>query len=52
MFAVLRKAWNDSVWSKVIASGIVAALAAAGGAIIAHWDGVRDALVRSVQVPL
>ncbi len=52
MFAVLRKAWNDSVWSKVIASGIVGALAAGAGALATHWDAVRDALARPVQAPL
>lgn len=52
MFAVLRKGWNDSVWSKVIATGISGAIVAVGGAIVTYWDMVRDALVRPLQVPL
>jgi hypothetical protein len=52
VFVVLRKAWNDSVWSKVIAAGITAALGGAGSVAWAHWDAVREALDRPVQTPL
>lgn len=54
MFAVLRKVWNDSVWSKVIAAGITAALAAIGSLAYAHWDTLDLAavLTRPVPVPL
>ena len=48
VLTVLRKVWNDSVWSKVIAAGITAALAAVGGLAFARWD----TLTRPVPVPL
>lgn len=52
--AVLRKVWNDSVWSKVIAAGITAALAAVGSLAFAHWNtlAVLAELSRRVPVPL
>ncbi len=55
VFAVLRKAWNDSVWSKVIAAGITAALAAVGSLAFAHRDTLGDlaaVLTQPVPVPL
>ena len=55
MLAVLRKVWNDSVWSKVIAAGITAALATIGSLAYAHWDTLGDLaaeLTRPVPVPL
>jgi hypothetical protein len=55
MFAVLRKVWNDSVWSKVIAAGITAAVAAVGSLAFAHWDRLADVpavLTRPVPLPL
>jgi hypothetical protein len=48
--AILRKAWNDSVWSKVIAAGILAAVAYAA----AHWGEVSAigvALAEPMPVP-
>ncbi|MFI5032351.1 MAG: hypothetical protein ACHQPH_16785 [Reyranellales bacterium] len=47
--------WNDSVWSKVIAAGITAALAAVGGLAFARRDTLGDlaaVLTRPVPVPL
>jgi hypothetical protein len=32
---MLKKLWNDPVWSKVIAAAIIAL---AGGAWLAHWQ--------------
>jgi hypothetical protein len=55
VFAVLRKVWNDSVWSKVIAAGITAALAAVGSLAFAHGDTLGDllaAVTQPVPVPL
>jgi hypothetical protein len=40
--AFLRKVWTDSVWSKVIAAAITAALAAAGAG---YWAALRARLV-------
>jgi hypothetical protein len=59
VLAILRKAWNDSVWSKVIAAGITAALAAMGSLAVSHWHDVSGsaaaltaALASSVSVPV
>src|SRR5215470_13351958 len=55
MLAVLRKVWNDSVWSKVIAAGITAAMAAIGSLAYAHWDTLGDlaaVVMQPVSVPL
>lgn len=55
VLAVLRKVWNDSVWSKVIAAGVTAALAAGGSLAFAHWDtlgGLLAELTQPVAVPL
>jgi hypothetical protein len=55
VFSVLRKVWNDSVWSKVIAAGITAALAAIGSLAYAHGNTLGDlaaVLTRPVPVPL
>jgi hypothetical protein len=55
VFAVLRKVWNDSVWSKVIAAGITAALAAIGSLAFAHGGTLGDlaaVLTQPVPVPL
>lgn len=55
MFTALRKIWNDSVWSKVIAAGITAAVAAVGSLAFAHWDRLADVpvvLTRPVPLPL
>jgi hypothetical protein len=49
---VLRRAWNDSVWSKVIAAGITAGVAAVGSLAFAHWDTVATSITQSVSVPL
>jgi hypothetical protein len=59
VLAILRKAWNDSVWSKVIAGGITAALAAIGSLAVSHWHDVSGtaaalaaALASTVSVPV
>ncbi len=56
MMAMLRRAWNDSVWSKVIAAGITAALAAIGGFAMKPLERagtqLADALAASVVVPV
>jgi len=55
MLAVLRKVWNDSVWSKVIAAGITAAMAAIGSLAYAHWGALSDlaaVLTQPVPIPL
>ena len=59
VLTMLRRAWNDSVWSKVIAAGITAALAAAGALVVKHVERVFDLgsvasamLARSVAVPV
>jgi hypothetical protein len=59
LLAILRRAWNDSVWSKVIAAGITAALAAIGSLAVGQWHEVNDsagalgaALASSVSVPV
>jgi type VI protein secretion system component VasF len=56
---MLRRAWNDSVWSKVIAAGITAALAAIGAVVVKNAERVFDVsgaaaamLTRSVAVPV
>lgn len=55
VIAMLRRAWNDSVWSKVIAAGITAAIAAIGAFAMkpleATFEVGRTALTRTVQVP-
>jgi len=51
--AFLQKAWTDSVWSKVIATGITAALAGLLGALAAWWrtlDGLRRSIFRLVDM--
>jgi hypothetical protein len=52
MFVIFRKAWNDSVLSKVIAAGITAVLAGLAGLAFNHWIGVADVLTTSVLVPV
>lgn len=52
---LLRKAWTDSVWSKVIATGITALLAGLLGALAAWWrtlDGLRGSILRLVDMPV
>ena len=52
---LLRRAWTDSVWSKVIATGITAALAGLLGALAAWWrtlDGFRGSIFRLVDRPV
>jgi hypothetical protein len=53
--AMLRRAWNDSVGSKVIAAGITAALAAGGAFAAKHLERLSDEvarlLARTVTVP-
>ncbi len=39
---ILRSAWRDSVWSKVIAAGITTALGAAAALAIGSWHGLED----------
>jgi ABC-type sulfate transport system permease component len=52
---LLRRAWTDSVWSKVIATGITAALAGLLGALAAWWrtlDGFRGSIFRLIDRPV
>jgi hypothetical protein len=56
---ILRSAWKDSVWSKVIATAITAALGAAAAAVVTYWHGaegragaVWQALGREMLVPV
>jgi hypothetical protein len=52
---LLRKAWTDSVWSKVIAAGITALLASLLGALAAWWrtlEGLRESIFRLVDRPV
>jgi hypothetical protein len=39
---VLKNAWNDSVWSKVIASAITTGLGATLVAVARHWEPLKD----------
>ena len=39
----MRKIWTDSVWSKVIASGITTGLGALFVVLVRYWDLSRDA---------
>lgn len=54
--AMPRRAWNDSVWSKVIAAEITGALAAVGGFTMKHFEDVgsrlMEAFAASVVVPV
>lgn len=55
MSTLLRRAWTDSVWSKVIAAGITAALAGLLGALAAWWrtlEGLRGSIFRLVDQPV
>jgi membrane protein implicated in regulation of membrane protease activity len=38
---ILRSAWRDSVWSKVIATGITAALGAGAAAVFSYWHSLE-----------
>jgi hypothetical protein len=56
---ILRSAWKDSVWSKVIATAITAALGAALAAAVAWWQAAEGhagalwrALGREILVPV
>ncbi|MBN9488542.1 MAG: hypothetical protein J0H44_15000 [Alphaproteobacteria bacterium] len=50
---VLRRAWNDSVWSKVIAAAITAVLAAGLGTLASSWDALpRHQLLQFVATPV
>lgn len=51
MLPILRAAWSDSVWSKVIATGITAALASVGAIAAHHWRRVADLLAIEIAVP-
>jgi hypothetical protein len=52
VLAILRKAWNDSVFSKVIAAGITAVLTGLAGLAFNHSVGVAAVLTSSVPVPI
>lgn len=55
MNTLLQRAWTDSVWSKVIATGITAALAGLLGALAAWWrtlEGLRRSIFRLVDMPV
>lgn len=52
---VLRKAWNDSVWSKVIASAITTGLGATLVAVAHYWERLKDLkspIVRIAHAPV
>lgn len=56
---MLQRAWNDNVWSKVIAAGITAGLAAIGALVVKNLERVlavgSDAatvLASSISVPM
>ena len=52
---VLRRAWNDSVWSKVIAAAITAVLAAGLSTLASSWDALeapRHQLLHFVATPV
>ena len=56
---MLQKAWNDSVWSKVIAAGITGAFAGAGALAVGQWphflhlgDKLVSSLRGDVRVPI
>jgi hypothetical protein len=50
---ILQRAWNDSVWSKVIAAGITAALAGGLGALAGSWlETSRHQLLQLVAAPV
>ncbi len=54
-WTILRKAWNDSVWSKVIAAGITAALAAIVGALATYGELLaksRPQILRLIDAPV
>lgn len=52
---VLRRAWNDSVWSKVIAAAITASLAGTASLLATSWESLeasRHQLLRLVEAPV
>jgi hypothetical protein len=52
---ILQRAWNDSVWSKVIAAGITAALAGGLGALAGSWESLetsRHQLLQLIAAPV
>jgi hypothetical protein len=52
VLVMLWKVWNDSVWSKVIATGITAGLAGMGAFWTKHLEYVFEALDGSVPIPV
>jgi hypothetical protein len=51
----MRKAWNDSVWSKVIASGITTGLGATFVVLFRYWElskGVEAPILRVANAPV
>jgi hypothetical protein len=54
-WTVLQKAWNDSVWSKVIATAITAVLAAILAAVVGYWATLkepREQITRFINAPM
>lgn len=52
---ILKKAWKDSVWSKVIASAITTGLGAALIAGVQHWESLtnlKDPIFRVAHTPV
>lgn len=52
---ILRRAWNDSVWSKVIAAAITAALAGGLSVLAGSWGSLGTApsqLLQRVAAPV
>ncbi|MGO4520688.1 hypothetical protein AB4076_08750 [Dyella sp. 2RAF44] len=48
----LKVAWKDPVLSKVIATGVVAAIIAIGGYLLAFWPSVRSCMAESWSVAI
>lgn len=40
--AFTKKAWNDSVWSKVIASGITTGRGAIFVLVVRYWEALKE----------
>ncbi len=47
---ILQRAWNDSVWSKVIAAAITAALAGGLGALAGSWESLETSRHQLLQL--
>lgn len=50
LLALVERAWNDSVWSKVIASGITAGLGVMFVLPFHYWEGLKVAKTPIFQI--